>query len=151
MFDFSLISDKAGKHQGTSLNAGLVAAGIAFARGGRAATPHLDLPLQAGSATFLLGANGAGKTSMLLGLAGFLPPLFLPENDETNAPMRDSQSPSAGGATAQEKTRHQAGESSEIRDKSSPDLAKKSLASPPSPHPPAKNADGQIRAGKRIA
>jgi len=53
----------------------LEADGLACARGGRAVFRGLDFRIEAGQALALEGANGAGKTSLLRMLAGFLTPL----------------------------------------------------------------------------
>lgn len=42
-------------------------------RGGRCVVEHLSFSLQAGQALWLRGANGAGKSTILRVLAGFLP------------------------------------------------------------------------------
>jgi heme exporter protein A len=48
--------------------------GLAIARGGRALFRDLAFEATAGEAVALVGANGAGKTSLLRALAGFLQP-----------------------------------------------------------------------------
>lgn len=45
----------------------------AFAQGGRTVVSGIDLDLRAGEVTVVLGANGSGKSSLLLGLSGLLP------------------------------------------------------------------------------
>jgi heme exporter protein A len=49
--------------------------GLACARGGRPIFKGLDFRIEGGDALALEGANGAGKTSLLRMLAGFLTPL----------------------------------------------------------------------------
>lgn len=46
--------------------------GLACMRGGRLLFSELDFTLEAGGALGVFGANGAGKSSLLRGLAGFL-------------------------------------------------------------------------------
>jgi heme exporter protein A len=53
----------------------LVIEGLAISRGDRALFSGLDLQLEAGRATVLTGANGAGKTSLLRAVAGFIRPV----------------------------------------------------------------------------
>ena len=48
--------------------------GVAVRRGGRLLFSGLDLDLAAGEACALTGANGAGKTSLLRAVAGFIRP-----------------------------------------------------------------------------
>jgi heme exporter protein A len=52
----------------------LVIEGLAISRGDRSLFTGLDLRLEAGQAILLTGANGAGKTSLLRAVAGFLRP-----------------------------------------------------------------------------
>jgi heme exporter protein A len=52
----------------------LVIEGLALSRGDRALFSGLDMTLEAGQATVLTGANGAGKTSLLRAVAGFIRP-----------------------------------------------------------------------------
>ncbi len=65
----------------TCINWGVIAilslnvTGLACARGSRAVFKGLDFRIEAGDALALEGANGAGKTSLLRMLAGFLTPL----------------------------------------------------------------------------
>jgi branched-chain amino acid transport system ATP-binding protein len=47
--------------------------GVSVERGGRTVVRDVDLAVPAGSVTALLGANGAGKSSLVLGIAGILP------------------------------------------------------------------------------
>jgi putative ABC transport system ATP-binding protein len=55
--------------------AGLSATGIEFRRGGDGfALRGIDLALEAGSATALVGPSGSGKSTLLMLLAGILPP-----------------------------------------------------------------------------
>jgi heme exporter protein A len=53
---------------------GLSLDGIALTRGDRALFSGLDLELSAGEAIALVGANGAGKTSLLRAVAGLIRP-----------------------------------------------------------------------------
>ena len=46
---------------------------VTIARGGRAVVRGVDLRIPAGSITTLLGANGAGKSTVVLGVAGVIP------------------------------------------------------------------------------
>lgn len=48
---------------------------LSIQRGERVLFRHLDLEVVAGEAVALVGANGAGKTSLLRAIAGFLRPL----------------------------------------------------------------------------
>jgi branched-chain amino acid transport system ATP-binding protein len=57
----------------TSLAPALAARGLTVGYGDVVVVRDLDLELQPGQITALLGANGAGKTTALLGLAGVLP------------------------------------------------------------------------------
>ena len=51
----------------------LTARGAQIRRGERAVVAGVDLELRAGQITAVLGTNGSGKSSLLLGLAGLLP------------------------------------------------------------------------------
>lgn len=53
----------------------LVVAGLQVSRGGRIVVDAVDCTVRAGEVTALLGANGAGKSSLVLGMAGVLRPL----------------------------------------------------------------------------
>lgn len=53
----------------------LVVQGLRVARGPRVVVNDVDLELTPGEVTALLGANGAGKSSFVLGVAGVLKPL----------------------------------------------------------------------------
>jgi len=53
----------------------LVVEGLRIARGERVVVRDVGLELHPGRVTALLGANGAGKSSFVLGVAGVLPPL----------------------------------------------------------------------------
>ncbi len=53
----------------------LVVEGIRIARGARVVVRDVGIELHPGRITALLGANGAGKSSFVLGVAGVLPPL----------------------------------------------------------------------------
>ena len=53
----------------------LVIAGLRVARGMREVVHSVDLTIPAGEVTALLGANGAGKSSLVLGVAGVIRPL----------------------------------------------------------------------------
>ena len=52
---------------------GLDIAGLSVARGGKPVIHGVDLRIQPGRITALLGANGAGKSSLVLAIAGALP------------------------------------------------------------------------------
>jgi tungstate transport system ATP-binding protein len=49
-------------------------AGVSFAAGGRMIIPPLDLTLEAGASTIILGANGAGKSVLMRLMHGLLAP-----------------------------------------------------------------------------
>ncbi len=49
--------------------------GLQVARGNRVVVDNVDLAVQPGAVTALLGANGAGKSSLVLGMAGVIRPL----------------------------------------------------------------------------
>ena len=49
-------------------------AGVSFAAGGRTIIPPLDLTLEAGASTVILGANGAGKSVLMRLMHGLLAP-----------------------------------------------------------------------------
>ncbi len=51
----------------------LVAERLAFRRGGRVLVENLSFSLPSGGALVVTGANGTGKSTLLRGLAGFLP------------------------------------------------------------------------------
>ncbi len=53
----------------------LVVEGLRIAQGERVVVRDVDIELHPGRVTALLGANGAGKSSFVLGVAGVLPPL----------------------------------------------------------------------------
>jgi branched-chain amino acid transport system ATP-binding protein len=55
------------------MSEGLVATGLAVARGGKTVIHGIDMEIPPGRITTLLGANGAGKSSLVLALAGALP------------------------------------------------------------------------------
>jgi len=63
-----------GSQEGRSMIAGLTISGLTLTRGERTLFRGLDLGLKAGDAIALTGANGAGKTSLLRAIAGFLRP-----------------------------------------------------------------------------
>jgi tungstate transport system ATP-binding protein len=48
--------------------------GVSFAAGGRTIIPRLDLTLEAGASTIILGANGAGKSVLMRLMHGLLAP-----------------------------------------------------------------------------
>jgi branched-chain amino acid transport system ATP-binding protein len=52
---------------------GLIAEQLVVERGGRPVVAGVDLEIRPGQVTALLGANGAGKSSLVLALAGALP------------------------------------------------------------------------------
>ena len=52
----------------------LVIEGLRIARGERVVVRDVDIELHPGRVTALLGANGAGKSSFVLGVAGVLAP-----------------------------------------------------------------------------
>jgi branched-chain amino acid transport system ATP-binding protein len=53
----------------------LVIEGMRVDRAGRVVVHDVDITVEAGAVTALLGANGAGKSSLILGVAGVLQPL----------------------------------------------------------------------------
>ncbi len=53
----------------------LVVGGLSVARGDREVVSEVDLVVTPGEVTALLGANGAGKSSLVLGIAGVIRPL----------------------------------------------------------------------------
>lgn len=55
------------------MSTGLVVQGLDLARSGKAVLHGVDLSLARGRITALLGANGAGKSSLVLAIAGALP------------------------------------------------------------------------------
>jgi branched-chain amino acid transport system ATP-binding protein len=55
------------------VSAGLSVQGLKVARNGKAVLHELDLDILPGKITALLGANGAGKSSLVLAIAGVLP------------------------------------------------------------------------------
>ena len=55
------------------MSAGLSVQGLKVARNGKAVLHELDLDILPGKITALLGANGAGKSSLVLAIAGVLP------------------------------------------------------------------------------
>ncbi|GIQ76945.1 ABC transporter ATP-binding protein [Bradyrhizobium sp. RD5-C2] len=55
------------------MSTGLVVQGLDLARSGKAVLHGVDLSLAPGRITALLGANGAGKSSLVLAIAGALP------------------------------------------------------------------------------
>ncbi|ULK99709.1 ATP-binding cassette domain-containing protein [Bradyrhizobium sp. I71] len=55
------------------MNAGLEVQGLNVARSGKAVLHNVDLTILPGRITALLGANGAGKSSLVLTMAGVLP------------------------------------------------------------------------------
>ena len=111
----------------------LVFCRLAIARGSQPATPPITLTLAAGKATFLLGKNGAGKTSMLLGLAGFLPPI-LPATESPFLPV--GINPESGDSPPPD-PRHEATDTSPAHSKNTPLTASVLAATNQPPHPPA--------------
>ena len=55
------------------MSGSLVAERLVVERGGRAVVHGVDIEIERGQVTALLGANGAGKSSLVLALAGALP------------------------------------------------------------------------------
>jgi branched-chain amino acid transport system ATP-binding protein len=55
------------------MSEGLEVQGVNLARGGKAVLHDVNVTLARGKITALLGANGAGKSSLVLGIAGALP------------------------------------------------------------------------------
>ena len=55
------------------MSAGLTVQGLNVARSGKAVLHDVDLTIAPGKITALLGANGAGKSSLVLAIAGVLP------------------------------------------------------------------------------
>lgn len=60
---------------GSASERGLAVEGLRVARAGRVVVDDVDLRVTPGEVTALLGANGAGKSSLVLGLAGVIRPL----------------------------------------------------------------------------
>ncbi len=58
---------------GSSEHSGIVARELSIRRGSRIVVSGLDLELPAGECLGVIGPNGGGKTSLLLGLRGLLP------------------------------------------------------------------------------
>ena len=56
------------------MSAGLTIQNLTVARGGKPVLHNVDLNIRPGRVTTLLGANGAGKSSLVLAIAGALPP-----------------------------------------------------------------------------
>src|SRR5690606_25066736 len=59
---------------GSPLIRALAISGLALARGERRLFDGLSLTVEPGEAVILTGANGAGKTSLLRAIAGFIRP-----------------------------------------------------------------------------
>ncbi|HEY1367006.1 MAG TPA: ABC transporter ATP-binding protein [Gaiellaceae bacterium] len=78
--------------------------GLTVARGGRAVVRNVSLDIPSGEVTTLLGANGAGKSSLVLAVAGLLRPrqgrILLGEEDLTG--RRPERVRSAGVAVVPE-------------------------------------------------
>jgi branched-chain amino acid transport system ATP-binding protein len=55
------------------MSAGLAVSGLGVSRGGKPVIHGVDLDIPPGKITALLGANGAGKSSLVLAIAGALP------------------------------------------------------------------------------
>jgi branched-chain amino acid transport system ATP-binding protein len=55
------------------MSGGLKIQNLTVARGGKQVLHGVDLDIQPGRITTLLGANGAGKSSLVLAIAGALP------------------------------------------------------------------------------
>ena len=55
------------------MSSGLSAVGVSVARGGKPIIHGVDVEIAPGKITALLGANGAGKSSLVLSIAGALP------------------------------------------------------------------------------
>jgi branched-chain amino acid transport system ATP-binding protein len=55
------------------MSSGLSAVGVSVARGGKPIIHGVDVEIAPGKITALLGANGAGKSSLVLSMAGALP------------------------------------------------------------------------------
>jgi branched-chain amino acid transport system ATP-binding protein len=55
------------------VSAGLIVQRLNVARSGKAVLHDVDLTISPGKITALLGANGAGKSSLVLAIAGVLP------------------------------------------------------------------------------
>lgn len=55
-------------------NDALIVDGLGVGRGGRTVVDRVDLRVAPGEVTALLGANGAGKSSLVLGIAGVIRP-----------------------------------------------------------------------------
>jgi branched-chain amino acid transport system ATP-binding protein len=89
---------------GSTNGVGLRLDAVSVARGGRAVVRAVSLEIPPGQVTTLLGANGAGKSSLVLAVAGLLRPsggrVLLDERDLTG--LRPEQVRTAGVAVVPE-------------------------------------------------
>ena len=68
------------------MSEGLAISGLRVVRGGRAVMHGVDLAIAPGRITALLGANGAGKSSLVLAVAGAAADAVRPSYRSTGRP-----------------------------------------------------------------
>ena len=92
------------------MSEGLEVQGVNLARGGKAVLHDVDVTLERGKITALLGANGAGKSSLVLGIAG-----ALPVASGADRPRRASDRGTSAGSDPRARRRRGAGRPSGAR------------------------------------